>query len=191
MIAAIHQHDPHPGTCQLMSMSEGAFLMGLAAGQQHVGTHVVEIGTFMGVTTVNLARMLPGHKVITVSLPMGQVPLLAYHEGDMGYNSREVCSFPDDVAGRIEHLLEDSAHLWLAADVQIGFGFVDGSHTADYVMNDFYLLYHRTVVGGVIAFHDYNDGHAEVVAAVDKLATLHADDEWQSYNGIAWCRRME
>jgi methyltransferase family protein len=177
------------GEKQLMSMAEGRFLLGLAAGQQAIGTHAVEIGTFNGVTTANLARMLPRHKLITVSLPMGQVPVLAYHESDMGFNSSGPCSFPEDVAGRIEHWLVDSASLKLEASHQLGFCFIDGSHTYDYVVNDFNQLYPFVVAGGVMAFHDYGEGHAEVVAAVRDLAASYPDDVWCGFAGIAWCRK--
>ena len=56
------------------------------------------------------------------------------------------------------------------------FGFIDGNHQPDYVINDFNLIWHRLVLGGSIGFHDYNFDLPEVTKAIDGLIYKHKDE---------------
>ena len=52
---------------------------------------------------------------------------------------------------------------------EICFSFIDGCHDPDYVRNDFYLVWDKTVAGGVVGFHDYGSNLPQTTKAIDKL----------------------
>lgn len=186
MLDTYKPYCPHAQWDRLNATPDYVFLMGLIAGQRPFGNYAVEIGTYEGVTTSNIARLLPDHHVLTVSLPPDATPALAYHPGDMALNKVPTI-FDPTVKDRITHLLEDSSKLELPADAKVGFAFIDGSHTYDYVMNDFELIYANVIRNSLIVFHDYDSGHPEVVKAVNDLAFCSVH-HWGSYGNMAWCR---
>jgi hypothetical protein len=57
------------------------------------------------------------------------------------------------------------------------FGFIDGNHQADYVINDFNLIWRHLVPGGCVGFHDYNFDLPEVTEAIDGLIIYKHRDE--------------
>jgi len=61
-------------------------------------------------------------------------------------------------------------------DQQFAFGFIDGNHSPEYVVNDFYLVWNHLVPGGIVAFHDYGYDLPKVTETIDKLIQKHRKD---------------
>jgi hypothetical protein len=131
--------------------------------------------------------MMPFHKVLTVSLSDGQAT--KYPSSDPTLNGRTP-EFGSDVKDRIEHRFCDSADLVFYEGCRIGFGLVDGSHTYDYVINDFNKMLPNLAHDGVIVFHDYSVGHPEIMRAVASLMKAHTELEWETFGVVAWCRKV-
>lgn len=168
-------------------------LCALAAGQRDIGTHALEIGTYHGTTTTSIARMLPRHKIITVSMPKGGVPLISSTPSDAAFFGT-VPVFGDDVKDRIEHLQCDSATLDFSDWIAFGFVFIDGAHSTEYVLNDFLKVIPFLAIGGLIVLHDYGTdnllGITAVRVAVDKLMEDYGHWDWVRYaeTSLIWVK---
>lgn len=166
-------------------------LMGIASMQQNVGTHALEFGTFTGATTNNIARMLPRHIVFTCSLPVGLKPMLNEAQSDLSFSQYEV-EFAADVKNRIVHFKCDSAILGLPENTRLGFVFIDGAHSSDYVLNDFQKCLPFLVSGAVVVFHDYGmdccDGITSVKETVDSIMERFSNWTWIHWkeNSLIW-----
>lgn len=87
--------------------------------------------------------------------------------------------YDDSVKGldNVVTIAEDSKLVTLAPEEKIVFAVVDGNHTREYVMNDFYLVWPHLVPGGAVAFDDYrNPAVPQVTAAVDDLIRKHRQE---------------
>jgi predicted O-methyltransferase YrrM len=121
---------------------------------------ILEIGTFDGRTTLNLANFSPdGAQVYTLDLPkkdMGQAKF-AIEAGDGKYVNKETIGGrygKND--GKITQLYGDSAMFDFSPFYgKIDFVFVDGSHSAPYAKNDSEVALRIIRPGGVILWHDY------------------------------------
>lgn len=177
-----------------VSVTQLVMLAGIASGQQTIGTHILEFGTLSGGTTTNLARMLPRHKVITVSLPPDATFSLAGDQSDLVF-STVAPKFGSDVASRITHIQCDSANLVLGPETALGFVFIDGGHSEAYVLNDFAKSMPYLVAGAVVVFHDYGiegkSGISAVKKAVDAIMERHPDWSWMHWvdHGLVWGRK--
>lgn len=169
-------------------------LVGLASGQRDVGTHALEFGTLYGTTTTNIARAMPKHHVLTCSLPPGVIPLLSSTKSELEFYPKEAPVFPEDVRNRITHYQCDSADLYLDFKVKLGFIFIDGGHSYEYVWNDFKKAVPRMVRGSVVVFDDYGEdgrgGITGVKRAVDEIVAAYSDWEWTEWVGstMVWGR---
>lgn len=56
---------------------------------------------------------------------------------------------------------------------QIAFTFIDGNHQPEYVLNDFYLVWRKTTIGGAVSFHDYGGDLPQVTEAINHLIKTH------------------
>jgi len=56
------------------------------------------------------------------------------------------------------------------------FGFIDGNHAEDYVVNDFYLVWKKLSPCGVVAFHDYGYDLPGVTATIELLCAGHSPE---------------
>lgn len=177
-----------------VSITQLVMMIGVVSGQQRVGTHALEFGTLSGGTTTNLARMLPNHKVITVSLPPNTNHALAGDQSDLVF-SGVAPKFGPDVAHRITHIHCDSASLVLAPKTALGFVFIDGGHSEAYVLNDFGKAFPNVVSGGVVMFHDYGvegkSGISAVKKAADAIMGWHHEWSWTHWvdHGLLWGRK--
>lgn len=169
-------------------LHEHSIIATLAMMQRHVGHFALEIGTLYGEQTSNIARALPNHFVITVDLPANANPTHELDHRDLKYLGKTP-TFPNDVIHRIEAMHVDSARLSLPTEVDLGFSFIDGSHSYAYAMSDFNIALKNSVNGAIIAFHDV--GIFETVSkAVDELIDKHPTWEWYAYEGtsLVWLR---
>ena len=142
---------------------------------------LVEIGTFDGRTTLNLANNCPEATVYTLDLPREE-------RGD--YFQDSVLRFSQQSyassAKRIITLYGDSKTFdfsFLAK--QVDFVFVDGAHTRDYAENDSTLAFDVLgKPGTTVVWHDYKtwDG---VTLALNNLRKLGRDVELYNIRGTA------
>lgn len=136
---------------------------------------LLEIGTFDGRTTLNLAANSgPQAKVYTLDLPRAgmessALPLDA-GELDMIDKDRSGTRFSGtDCEKKIVQLFGDSgAYDFTPYFNKIDFAFVDGSHSYEYVLNDSRLMLDIVKKGGLIIWHDYGWWNG-VTRALDEL----------------------
>lgn len=134
----------------------------LCAAARHLRPRrVLEIGTFNGNTTLNLALNLPDAEIVTVDLPPNwdqrygiDVPDIYDNVTDragVGIQFREhACNT------RIRQVFGDSAKVDFGAlGGKFDFVFIDGNHHHDYVVSDTRKALDVLNPGGVIAWHDY------------------------------------
>jgi predicted O-methyltransferase YrrM len=150
---------------------------------------IVEIGAFCGGGTYKLAKFLQQQKshkrVYTIDsfdIQMDQTEnadgksMAQMYEASLkGKSQRQVF---DKVTAGIPNLfviVGDSKAVVLPAEA-VCFGFIDGNHADDYIVNDFYLVWKKLSPGGVIAFHDYGYDLPGVTAAIDQLCARHSPD---------------
>ena len=142
--------------------------------EQHPSV-ILEIGTFQGITTLNLALNSPREtRIYTVDLPQD------YKTTKYDIDSPEMTRIPVrhdlwqkyGVEDRITQVLCNSALLkpeQLPADIDLAF--IDGSHTYEYVKNDTELLQKRLAPGGVLLWHDYSPDRPGVFQYLNELAS--------------------
>lgn len=141
---------------------------------------ILEIGTYDGNTTLNLAANTGDNAVITtVDLPVdwNRQPALAIpreyvNDLDMEHHrvepGRQFKGTPQ--AGKIRQILRDSATLdWDALPHPFDLVFVDGCHHYRYVRHDTEKALRYTRSGGAIIWHDYPN-MTDVSRAVDEFA---------------------
>lgn len=149
---------------------------------------VVELGTFDGRTTLNLAaNSSPGANVHTLDLPregLGtSVGPIHAHEVRYADKSASGTRFAgSDMAARItQHYGDSGTFDFSPFRGGIDFVFVDASHTYEYVINDSLRALEMLRGGrGTILWHDYSrwDG---VTRALNDLRRAHP-----SFAGLSW-----
>lgn len=148
-----------------------------AAAAVPAGSSVVEIGTFDGRTTLNLAVNADRAAVFTLDLPPDERAAFALAPGERQYVDKpqpgerfRECAPPwRTAAGRITQLIGDSATFdWTPYAGRAGLVFVDGSHAYEYVAKDSETALQLVAKGGLVLWHDY--GRWEGVSrALDEL----------------------
>lgn len=147
---------------------------------------IVEIGSFLGGGTAKLAKFFLkyGKKIYTIDvfnpsfdLTMnlsGHSMASLYKKYLKGENQWEVFQKVTKKYPNIVVLKGDSKKVNIPAD-KLCFSFIDGCHDPDYVKNDFYLVWGKTVSNGIISFHDYDGDLSQTTAAIDSLIEVHRD----------------
>jgi hypothetical protein len=152
-------------------------ILAQAAAAIPPGSIVVEIGTFDGRTTFNLAVNAGEASVFTLDLPADERAAFALAPGERQYVDKPQpgARFRDcdpawqAAARRITQLLGDSATFdWAPYEGRAGLVFVDGSHAYDYARKDSATAMRLVARGGIVLWHDY--GRWEGVSrALDEL----------------------
>jgi hypothetical protein len=141
----------------------------------------IEIGAYVGGGTKKLAQIasLYGKKVIVIDIfnPLADATVtsagikmsdiyLAFLEGNSQYQEfvNNTRNFDNIVT-----IMQDSKQVTLDSLQKFAFGFIDGNHNAEYVENDFLLVWNHLVAGGVVGLHDYKTELTEVTRAIDAL----------------------
>ena len=152
-------------------------ILALAAAAIPPGSHVVEIGTFDGRTTLNLAVNAGEASVFTLDLPPDERAAFALAPGERQYVDKpqpgarfRACGPPWEAAARrITQLLGDSATFdWTPYAGRAGLVFVDGSHAYEYVRKDSETAMRLVAKGGLVLWHDYG-GWEGVSRALEAL----------------------
>jgi len=153
--------------------------------RMHGPRRLMELGTFDGRTTLNLAANSPPEaEVFTLDLPRSglhsaQLPLAA---GEKHYIKKDVSGARfqgTDCEDKIVQLFGDSAAFDFSPYFQtVDFVFIDASHAYDYVLNDSRVALKLLRQGGgggkkVILWHDYGEWEG-VTRALDELAGKEA-----------------
>ena len=152
-------------------------ILAQAAAAIPPGGIVVEIGTFDGRTTLNLAVNAAPADVFTLDLPPDERAAFALAPGERQYvdkpqpgaRFRGCDPAWQAAARRITQLLGNSATFdWSPYGGRAGLVFVDGSHAYEYVRKDSETAMRLVVPGGIVLWHDY--GRWEGVSrALDEL----------------------
>ena len=150
---------------------------------------VVEIGSFLGGGTAKLARFFGRHgkKVYTIDIfdldfdnsrnLDGNAMSSLYRnvlESLGGRSQEDVFKEVTRKYSNIEVIKEDSKKAKLPCR-RICFSFIDGCHDPDYVRSDFYLVWDKTVSGGVVGFHDYGGNLPQTTRVIDELIQANKD----------------
>jgi hypothetical protein len=154
-------------------------VLATAAASVTAGAEIVEIGTFDGRTTLNLAVNAPAHlSVFTLDLPPGTTPVFDLAPGERAFvekprSGRHFIAPPPmwaEPAKRITQLFGDSAAFdWSAHIGRAGLVFVDGSHAYDYVRADTETAFRLVAPKGVVIWHDYGvwEGVTRALEAIE------------------------
>ncbi|MCA8912802.1 MAG: class I SAM-dependent methyltransferase [Planctomycetes bacterium] len=142
--------------------------------------NLLEIGTFDGRTTLNLAANAPADaRICTLDLPQNVEPGLEVAAHDHLFIDKPAPGArfkASPHASKIEQLLGDSAKFDFSpwAD-KVNWMFIDGAHSAEYVRNDSRIAREVIAPGGWIFWHDYGvwDGVTEALNGLK-------DDPWFS-----------
>jgi len=140
-------------------------VLATAAAATPAGAEIVEIGTFEGRTTLNLAVNAPEPApVFTLDLPPQMPPKFALASGERAFVDksqsgqvfRAATPHWAGAVRRITQLFGDSATFdWSDHLGRAGLVFVDGSHAYEYVMADSETALRLLGPKGVVIWHDY------------------------------------
>jgi Methyltransferase domain len=140
---------------------------------------VLEIGTFMGHTTKQLAANLPDAIIHSVDLPLDynqendnvtQIMKDDFHLIARRKVGREYRGTPYEA--RIRQHFVDTAIWDFSEAAGATLFFIDGSHTYDYCKNDSNRCYELCHGKGIFLWHDCEDAHPGVVKALLEWRTL-------------------
>lgn len=143
---------------------------------------VLEIGTFMGHTTRQIAENLPNGVVHTVDLPEDfalesdpdkTLPKDDFHLIQKRTVGREYKNSPS--ASRIRQYFGDSANWDFTQAGHPTFFFIDGSHTYEYCKSDSEKCFALCGGRGVFLWHDCDDIHPGVTQFVNEWRAMGRD----------------
>ena len=153
-------------------------LLAKAAAAIMAGEEIIEIGTFDGRTTLNLAlNSPPSTPVFTLDLPAGAETKFSSMKGERRFVEKPLpgerfrnCAGPwRDCVSKIVQLTGDSAvYDWSAHYGKAGLIFVDGSHAFEYAMHDSEEAFRLAAPNATIIWHDYAIWNG-VTRALDEL----------------------
>jgi Methyltransferase domain len=183
-----------------VTLNELAILAEAAAGIPN-GTEVLEIGTFDGRTTINLALNAPARSLIfTLDLLPNQPTQIQLEHGERQYVEKPMPgtrfshnrrSIPE-LTERITQLFGDSATFdWSDHYGKVGLVFVDGSHAYDYVRVDSATAMRLAAINGVVLWHDYGVWEGVTRALEDLEATKNLGlQHIRGTSLVCWRRQM-
>ena len=175
-IRLVEAHRSH-GNVRLSELA----LLAKAAAAVTPGEEIIEIGTFDGRTTLNLALNAPAAtQVFTLDLPVGAETKFSSMKGERrfvdkplpGERFRNYHGAWRDRASKIVQLTGDSAiYDWSAHHGKAGLVFVDGSHAYEYAIHDSEEAFRLAASGATIIWHDYGIWNG-VTRALDELESM-------------------
>jgi len=148
---------------------------------------LIEIGAYMGVGTARLARFAKRYNKKLYSIDVFDVsrdttetssgmPLSDIYSDfleKMHINQLEAYQFMTRGLQNIVTIPRDSVKVEFPAGQRFIFGFIDGNHSPEYVVNDFYLVWKHLTSMGMVAFDDYSGDIPQVTRTVDSLIGRH------------------
>ena len=130
---------------------------------------VFEFGTYKGVSTTQLALNVGEHGIVfTLDLPEDHpaysLPIPKPEEQAIAAEGGKGILIPRDLLDRITFLNADSAKFDESPYLEsMDLVFVDGAHSYEYVKNDSEKGWRMLRLGGIMAWHDCNANHPDVV----------------------------
>lgn len=154
-------------------------LLALLAVQRFTrATRVVEVGTFDGNTTLNLAVNAGAEGlVVTLDLPPEGAATTDYAGTGKpaAFARRQYVGHPAE--SRIRQVYGDSAVLdWSTFGTTFDLAFLDGDHSSRYVRSDTRKALGVLRPGGLVAWHDYE--YRSVSEVLDAAAAAGEDIRW-------------
>jgi len=157
-----------------VSFAEVVILAKIAGGVEP-GSEIVEIGTFDGRTTLNMAMNSPSNcPIFTLDLPQGDDTAFDVEEGEKSFIDKPVSgarfiNSDKEEATKITQMFGDSATFDFSDHFgKAGLFFVDGSHAYDYAKIDTATAMKVIRPGGTIIWHDYGVWEG-VTKALDEI----------------------
>jgi len=143
------------------SLEARELLVLIAIAKYIKAKNIMEIGTFNGVTVLNLAANLSSRlKIITVDLPQDFNGDLGIPRGDINITNRRkvgVAFKESKFSQYITQVLENSFGLnWSKFNTRFDLIFIDGCHHYNYVKKDTDNALRHLGKRGVIVWHDYS-----------------------------------
>ncbi len=138
-----------------------------AAAQRRRARRLFEFGTFIGRTTLHLARMNPHAEVWTLDLPRAANP--------WRFADRIGTFFADTPEAERIHLLRCDARRFDTTPYRgsMDFIWVDGDHSYKGVKNDTEKAFEMLAPGGAIFWHDFGPDSLELVRYFVKFTRTH------------------
>src|SRR5262245_50849780 len=144
---------------------------------------VFEFGVNLGKTAHRILRSVSSIELyVGIDVPWGHETRLKCQRKEVPVHAGMYAA--DDPRFRV--LLRESTTLQADELEPCDAVFIDGDHSAIGVEHDSRLARALLRPGGVIVWHDYNNGAVEVTAALDKLAAegwpiCHVPETWVAY----------
>jgi hypothetical protein len=146
---------------------------------------IVEIGAFLGGGTYKLCKFYEGRapdkKIFVVDIfdpdcdcteCLGGVKMREIYAERLsflqGKSQLEIFRSVTGACKNMSLLIGDSKHVGLPCK-KISFAFIDGNHSSEYVINDFYKVWELLSPHGVIAFDDYGYDLPQVTETINTL----------------------
>ena len=154
---------------------------------------ILEIGTFMGSTSRQMAENLPGGFIHTVDLPEGfsansnseaRLPKDDFHLIGQRMVGREFKE--SEFAPRIRQHFFDTAEWDFSEARKARFFFIDGSHTYEYCKNDSEKCFALCRGQGVFLWHDCDSSHPGVERFICEWRRLGRDIKRIKGSSIAY-----
>jgi len=148
----------------------------------------IEIGAFTGGGTVKLARLARKYhkKVYVIDIFNPRADKTATADGTTmsdiylafleGQSQLDMYQKATRSFNNIVTIIEDSKNVRFPGAQQFVFGFIDGNHHPDYVINDFHVIWHNLVPGGVLGLHDYDFELPDVTATINRLVQEYGNE---------------
>ncbi len=167
-----------------------ALLSVLAA---EVPSEVLEIGTYMGHTTRQMAENLGTAIIHTVDLPQN---FSVEHDPEQNFPKEDIDLIARRVVGRefnghpcasrIKQHFADTASWDFHEAGRPTFFFIDGTHTYEYCKNDSEKCFELCGGRGVFLWHDCNDTHPGVVRFISEWRSQGKDIKRIAGTSIAY-----
>ncbi|MHC4973663.1 MAG: class I SAM-dependent methyltransferase [Planctomycetota bacterium] len=134
---------------------------------------VLEIGTFDGNTTLQMAQNSPeGSRIYTLDLPPSGEAATTLDPHDRPYiddTAKAVRRYErSPLASKVVQCLGDSATFDFGSLPRPDVAFIDGSHSYEYVKNDTEKVLAVLAPGGIILWHDYRPAWPGVLRYLDE-----------------------
>lgn len=151
---------------------------------------LIEIGSFVGGGTRKLAKYVlrfkkkiyaidifnPSADLTTCEKGISMADIYSNYLQKLCLTMFEAYWFNVGKFSNVVTLCADSKKIKLPKSQKFCFGFIDGNHSPEYIINDFYLVWNHLVPGGIVAFHDYRYNLPKVTETINKLILKHRSE---------------
>ena len=125
--------------------------------------NILEIGTWYGKTTYELAVRYPDKTVYTIDYIGKDLKLNPEINRGLIKEKKELCKYAKKLKN-VKFLYKDSKKFNFNSFKEVDFIFIDGDHSFEGALKDTQksIKYLEENKGGIIAFHDIRVGHTEI-----------------------------